>query len=522
MKIVTAAQMREIDQECAHRGTPTGKLMENAGRAVAEQTRDFIGNVKKQNILCLTGAGNNGGDGLVAARHLDDWGAKCTVYLCSDRPADDPNLKMINSRGIPVFEAKTDTYSKKLESLLDESNVVIDALLGTGKMRPLEGVFKKVLEKTNAAKKSRGFKVIAIDLPSGMDADTGAVDPACPAADLTVTLAFPKPGLYKFPGAEMTGKLIIADIGIPKSLADDIKTELLTTDWATNALPLRPLNANKGTFGRALVIAGSANYTGAAYLAAAGALRVGAGLVTLAATSTVQASVAARLAEVTYRPVPETKQGSIAAGAAEIIGKELPNYQALLAGCGLTQETGTAEFLTALLLKPGLPPLVLDADALNILAGIPDWHKKLPENVILTPHPGEMSRLTGLTVEKVQADRQAIAVKYAATWKKIVVLKGAFTVIAAPDGRCRVSPFANPSLASAGTGDVLAGTITGLSAQGLELYDAAALGVYLHAAAGEKIKAEIGDTGMIASDLLPALPMVIKQLKNHVFIKGNA
>jgi ADP-dependent NAD(P)H-hydrate dehydratase / NAD(P)H-hydrate epimerase len=521
MKIVTAAQMREIDEECARQGTPTGKLMENAGRAVAEATRDYIGNVKKLNILCLTGAGNNGGDGLVAARHLDDWGAKCTVYLGSERPADDPNLKLINSRGIPVYEAKADTYGKKLESLLEESNIVIDALLGTGKMRPLEGVFKQVLEKTNAAKKARNIKIIAVDLPSGMNADTGAIDPACPAADLTVTLAFPKPGLYKFPGAEMTGKVVIADIGIPKSLADDIKSELLTADWAAELLPKRPLNANKGTFGRALVIAGSANYTGAAYLATAGALRVGAGLVTLAATGTVQASVAARLAEVIYRPMLETKQGGIAAGAADIIVKELDTYKVVLTGCGLTQETATAEFLAALLFKPGLPPLVLDADALNILAGIPEWYKKLPQSVIMTPHPGEMSRLTGLTIEKVQADRTATAKKYAAAWKKVVVLKGAFTVIAAPDGRCRISPFANPSLATAGTGDVLAGAITGLAAQGLELYDAAALGVYLHAAAGEKVKAEMGDTGTIASDLLPALPLVIKQLKDQGYIKGN-
>jgi len=516
MKIVTAAQMREIDRECVRLGTPVSLLMENAGQAVAEETRDYLGSIKKQHVLCLIGPGNNGGDGLVAARYLHEWGAKVSVYLCSPRLADDANLKLAWEGGITCIEAAADKNLKKFDALLGSATCVIDALLGTGKMRPLEGVFQKTLEKVNAAKKTGKFSIIAVDLPSGMDGDTGAIDPACPAADITVTLAFPKPGLFRFPGAERAGKVKIADIGIAASLADSVTNELLTADWAGTAFPKRPLNANKGTFGKALVIAGSINYIGAAYLASASSMRVGAGLVTLATTGTVQPIIASRLAEVTYLPLPETKRGIISVEAAEIVRRECSQYNVLLVGCGLAKDPSSAEFMASLLFKPGLPPLVLDADALNILAGIPDWWQKIPDNAVLTPHPGEMSRLTGLSVDEVQADRLSIARKFAAAWRKTVVLKGAFTVIAAPDGRCRVSPFANPGLASAGTGDVLAGTITGLAAQGLDLFDATSLGVYLHGAVGEKIKNEIGDTGMIASDLLPALPAVIKQLKNGV------
>jgi hydroxyethylthiazole kinase-like uncharacterized protein yjeF len=513
IKIVTAEQMREIDKECVRLGTSVGLLMENAGRAVAEETRDYLGNIEKQRVVCLIGAGNNGGDGLVAARYLHEWGAKVTIYLCSARPADDPNLHLAKEVGITCIDAAEDKGFKKFDALLASTTGVIDALLGTGKIRPLEGIFQTTLEKVNAAKMARRLRIIAVDLPSGMDADTGAVDPACPAADVTVTLAFTKTGLFNFPGAARAGKIKIVDIGIAASLADSVNTELLTGAWAGGLLPARPLNANKGTFGKALVIAGSINYIGAAYLACSGAMRVGTGLVTLATTGTVQSIVASKLAEATYLPLPETKRGIVSVEAADIIRRECAQYNALLVGCGIAQDPSSAEFIVSLLFKPGLPPLVLDADALNILAGIPDWWQKIPDNTLLTPHPGEFSRLSGLSIEKVQSDRLTAARKFAAAWRKTVVLKGAFTVIAAPDGHCRVSPFANPGLASAGTGDVLAGIITGLAAQGLNLFDAASLGVSLHGAAGEKIRNEIGDTGMLASDLLPALPAVIKQLK---------
>ncbi len=514
MKIVTAEQMRKIDQECSRLGKPVSVLMENAGKAVAEATQDYLGTLKNQHILCLIGGGNNGGDGLVAARYLTGWGAKVSVYLCASRPADDINLKKLKAKKIACIEAKTDKNLKKLDTLLASATCVIDALLGTGKMRPLEGVFKQALGKVNVAKKERKVKIIAVDLPSGMDADTGAVDPACPYADLTVTLAFPKMGLYKFPGAERAGKVKIADIGIPQKLADDINIDLITPDWAAKTLPKRPLNSNKGTFGRVLINAGSINYIGAAYLACSGAMRVGTGLVTLATATSLAPIVASKFAEATYLPLPESKPGTLSVEGADIIHKGCGQYNVLLIGCGLGQNPATIEFLSSLLLKKDLPPLIIDADGLNIVGRLPEWWRKIPDNTILTPHPGEMARLSGLTIDKVQADRVGVACKFAKKWQKTVVLKGAFTVIASANGKCRVSPFANPGLASAGTGDVLAGTIAGLKAQGLNSFDAAALGVYLHGASGDKIRDEIGDTGMIASDLLKALPLVIKQLKN--------
>jgi hydroxyethylthiazole kinase-like uncharacterized protein yjeF len=513
MKIVTAEQMRQIDQECTKRGTPVSTLMENAGRAVAEETRASLGPIEKQNILCLTGAGNNGGDGLVAARYLREWGAKVNIYLCSPRPDGDANLKLAKERGISCIEGAQDKNLKGFDELLATATCVIDGLLGTGKMRPLGGLFKQVLEKVNAARHNRSFKIIAIDLPSGMDADTGAIDAACPHADITVTLAFPKLGLFSFPGAERVGQLRVIDIGIPEALAEAITTEFITDRWARTVLPQRPRNANKGSFGRVMVTAGSINYIGAAYLACSGAMRAGAGLVTLAIPGSLQPILAAKLTETTYLPLPETKPGAISIEAADIITRQGSRYDVLLLGCGLGQHPATVELVTSLILEKEIPLPVLDADALNILPQIPDWWQWLTDDAILTPHPGEMSRLCGLSIDEIQADRLGIARRFAAEWHQTIALKGAYTVIATTDGRCRISPFANPGLASAGTGDVLAGVIAGLVAQGLTPFDAASLGVYLHGAAGEAVSNEMGDTGMIASDLLPALPRIIKQLK---------
>ncbi len=513
MKIVTAEQMRQIDRECIQRGIPVSTLMENAGKAVAAEVKASLGDLKDRHILFLIGGGNNGGDGLVAARYLHDWGAQVAIYLCAKRQPDDSNLKIAQERGISCIEAEQDSNMKKLDNLLSGTDCVIDALLGTGKIRPLEGVFKQALEKTTQLQRDRGVKIVAIDLPSGMDADSGDIDPACPHADITITLAFPKLGLFSFPGAERVGKLKVADIGIPETLAESVTTELITESWAKTVLPRRPLNANKGSFGRVLITAGSLNYIGAAYLACCGAQRAGAGLVTLATAGSLQPILAAKLTEVTYLPLPESQPGSISVEAGDVITRQSNQYDVLLMGCGLGQDPSTVEFVSSLILEKELPLPVLDADALNILPKIPEWWQWLTEDAILTPHPGEMARLCGLSIDEIQSDRLGITRRFAAEWHQTIVLKGAYTVIATTDGRCRVSPFANPGLASAGTGDVLAGVIAGLVAQGLTPFDAASLGVYLHGRAGEMVKEKLGDTGMIASDLLPVLPLTIKQLK---------
>jgi len=511
MKIVTSDQMRQIDQACAESGIPSSVLMENAGKAIAEEVRHSLNNLNRQHILVLIGPGNNGGDGLVAARHLHDWGARVSVCLCSDRK-DDSNLEQVRQRGITCVAVSKNM--SEFEELLSSASCVIDALFGSGKLRPLQGIFQTVLNKVGEVKeKHRALDIIAADLPSGLGADDGTVDPACLHADRTVTLGFPKLGLFCFPGAERVGALSTVDIGIPAQLADHITTELITADWARTALPGRPLNANKGSFGRVLVAAGSVNYIGAAYLACSGAIRVGAGLVTLATPGSLQPILAAKLTETTYLPLPESQPGIVAIEAADVVGQQLDQYHVLLLGCGLGQRQSAMKFVSSIFLKPGLPTLVLDADALNTLARIPNWWQELTADAILTPHPGEMARLCGVSVAEVQADRLSISRQKAKEWRKTIVLKGAYTVVAAPDGHCRISPVANPGLASAGTGDVLSGAIAGLAAQGLPPFAAACLGVYLHGAAGEMIRNMLGDAGTAASDLLPALPLAIRELK---------
>jgi NAD(P)H-hydrate epimerase len=311
------------------------------------------------------------------------------------------------------------------------------------------------------------------------------------------------------------GTITVVDIGIPSYLAENITTEYISSEWASSVLPARPPEANKGSFGRVLVIGGSINYIGAAYLACSGAIRVGAGLVTLATAGSLQPILASKLTEATYLPLPESRPGTISSEAAKLIQQQFDQYNVIVLGCGLGQSQSAINLVKSILLrsKAALPALVLDADALNILAQTPKWWEQLTIDAILTPHPGEMARLAGMTVDGVQSDRSGIARKVADRWHKTIVLKGAHTVVAAPDGQSKISPTANPGLASAGTGDVLTGVIAGLVAQGLSLFDAAACGVYLHAEAGEMVKAKLGDAGMIATDLLPALPLVIKQLK---------
>jgi hydroxyethylthiazole kinase-like uncharacterized protein yjeF len=519
LKILTSSQMRQVEQECGRVGLSASVLMENAGKAVAEEVRRILGDVSRRQILVVVGPGNNGGDGLVAARHLHDWGARVGIYLLSERPSGDTNLEQVQERGVTIVDAAGGEGWERFDDLLSSADAVVDAIFGTGKVRTIRAIILQALDKVAKARRKRPeLYIIALDLPSGLDADTGEVDPACLYADDTITLGFPKPGLFISPGLERVGKLTVVDIGIPGYLAEQVTKatkELLNQEWAKSVIPKRPLEANKGSFGRVLVVAGSINYIGAAYLACSGAIRVGAGLVTLATASGLQPILASKLTEVTYLPLSESRHGIISAEAARDIQRELGNYNILLMGCGLGQSPSVNKFVKTILfkLKPGPAATVLDADALNILAETPKWWQLFTGDAVLTPHPGEMARLAGVSVEQVQADRTGIAKKVAKEWNKTVVLKGAYTVIAAPDGKSAVSPIANPGLASAGTGDVLSGAIAGLVAQGMSLFEAAACGVYLHGEAGEMVRASLGDAGMIATDLLPALPQVIRRLK---------
>lgn len=509
--------MRELEAGAEIRGVPVSALMENAGKASAIEIEKAYSPITGKRIMVLVGPGNNGGDGLVAARYLSEHRARVNIVLGTSRKEPDSNLERALEKGIPVIEAWRDF--QVVEEALAQADIVIDALFGTGKARAIEGLFKQMLEMVKRHKASRpSMKIVALDLPSGMDADTGFVDPSTCPADFTVTMAFPKSGFYSFPGAEYLGKLSIVDIGIPDELAENIKTELLSPEWARANLPHRPLGANKGTFGRVMVVAGSSKYIGAPYLACAAAYRAGAGLVTLASTKKVTEITAGKSAEITYLPLPENEQGFIEKGALEIITRDLKDYKALLIGPGLGREPETSDFLFGLLAESLISnlPMVLDADALNLLSEkeMPTkWWQKFPR-VILTPHPGEFSKLTGLKIADIEKDRIEKARGYAKEHNKVLVLKGAFTAIASPDGNIMVSPWANPALATAGTGDVLAGIIAAFLAQDKEPFASAALGVYIHGLAGELIKDELGQAGAIASDLLLKIPLAIKKIRH--------
>jgi hydroxyethylthiazole kinase-like uncharacterized protein yjeF len=558
MKIVTTDEMRRIEKAADAGGLSFATMMENAGRAAAEACQqDQRMGAGDRRILVLVGPGNNGGDGLVAARYLHDAGAQVQLYIGKRQVESDDNYALTQERGMAAIRAEDDPNLESLRRLLHEADVVIDALLGTGVSRPVEGLLKDVLgtAKEEIGKRRREGKgkgplvspsspsspsfpslpfIVAVDVPSGLNCDNGAVDPVTIPADLTVTFGFPKVGHFLFPGAEYLGQLLVADIDIPPSLANAVSIELATPRMVSELLPKRPLGAHKGTFGKALVVAGSVNYTGAAYLAGTAATRVGTGLVTLALPANLHPVLASKLSEATFLLLPHD-MGAIVPEAMKILSERVSDYNALLLGPGLGRDEKTIEFVQRFLAggwlgkkprvgflvadgeevegkkgeKEVLPPSVIDADGLNALADRPNWWKCLRGTNVLTPHPGEMARLVGCKVNEVEANRIEAAREMAKRWKQVVTLKGAHTVVAATEGQTVIIPFANPGLATAGSGDVLAGAVVGFLAQGLSPFAAAVAGAYLHGLAGDLARKEIGAAGMVAGDLLPMLPRAI-------------
>jgi NAD(P)H-hydrate epimerase len=503
--------MQDLERKAVEAGTPLDALMEQAGLAVAQEAWLTLGVVAGRRILVLVGPGNNGGDGLVAARHLAEWESDIVVYLLAARPDGDINYARIRELGVPVVIATDDPDFTSLQGALDTAEMVIDALLGTGRSRPIEGALAEILRRLRAAEgRTHPPKVIAVDLPTGVDADSGRADDLAVRADMTVTFGLAKVGLCTLPGSQHAGRIQVVDIGLPKDAERAVPLDLLGTPWVRERLPKRPASGNKGTFGRVLVVGGSMQYVGAARLAAEAAYRAGAGLVTIACPASVQPLLAPSIAEATWLPLPDDA-GALSAAAGAVIIDRLASYDVLLIGPGLGQGDGVRSVVAGVLAAApaSLRGCVIDADALNVLGamtGATPWPASIHTPCVLTPHPGEMARLLGSTVAAVQDDRLNVATRAAAEWKQTVVLKGAHTVVAAPDGRAAISPHANPLLASAGTGDVLAGAIAGLLAQGLDVFDAAACGVFLHGLAAEELGDDLGDRGLLASDLLPALP----------------
>jgi NAD(P)H-hydrate epimerase len=537
MKLVTTEEMRVAEQALVDAGDTWEGLMDRAGRAVADEVLARVkaaGGRKSRRVLALVGPGNNGGDALVAGRYLREAGMPVTAYLWNRKPEESDSLaQSFVEQGGAVLRTEDDAELALLARELGRSAVVVDGLLGMGLTRQLEGRLREIVNCVNAAQRPL---VIAVDLPTGVHADTGEVLGVAVQSHITVTMSAPKRGLYQFPGAGCAGEVVVAEIGISETMLHNVAVELLDRRRLRLAVPARPRDAHKGTFGRVLVIAGSLNYTGAPYLAAMGAYRVGAGLVTLAPPRTIYPFLAARALETTFLPLPEAETGAIGEGAIKPLAEALGRYQAAVLGCGLGQEEGTMLFVRRFLhmrervhagigflpreeeedLSWELPPIVLDADALNALAGVPEWWKSLPVGrAILTPHPGEMARLLGASQEEVLASRIAVAQRAATTWRQIVVFKGAYTVIAHPDGRVAVNPVAAPALATAGTGDVLAGAIAGFLGQGVPPFTAALLGVYVHALAGVITQEEVGDAGAVAGQVLERLPQALRRLQQE-------
>ena len=544
MKLVSIQEMHLIEQEADGSGLPYEKMMENAGYNLSREVLRLAyaqDDEEEIQILGMVGPGNNGGDTLVALARLAEKGWIARAYLIHRKISGDVLIKRLEEAGGEVCQAEKDDNFQSLQAFLESADVVLDGVLGTGFKLPLKEEFGAVLAAVQGFVAGMEWPpyIIAVDCPSGADCDSGQAAPQTVPADATVTMAAIKQGLLKLPAYDLIGELRVVEIGRLEDLKSwqAIKNEVADEGLALSLLPLRPTDAHKGTFGTALIAAGSINYTGAAYLAGQAAYRIGAGLVTLAVPASLHAALAGQFPEATWVLLPH-ELGVISAAAADVLKKNLERATALLVGPGLGLEDTTRDFIANLLNstdekpvhgrmgfvqaeagKPAhkpvsLPPLVIDADGLKLLAKLPDWSKLLPAPAILTPHPGEMSVLTGLATDEIQKDRLNIARKFAQEWGHVVVLKGAFTVIAAPDGRTTTIPVATPALARAGTGDVLAGLITGLRAEGVDAYDAARAGAWIHAQAGLTAAGFQGSmAAVMAGDVLKAIPDVIADLE---------
>ncbi len=543
MKLVTVAEMRAIEQEADASGLTYARMMENAGRGLAKEILRLAHshNDEDMQALGLVGPGNNGGDTLVALTHLAEKGWQARAYLIQRKGEADPLVERLREADGEIVISEKDEGFEQLKAFIGTADVVLDGILGTGFKLPLKAEIEHVMAAVKDASAELDWPpyVVAVDCPSGVDCDTGEASAACIPADATLTMAAVKQGLLKTPAFDLVGEIHVVNIG----LADDlpswkaVRSEVADEDLVESVLPRRSSDSHKGTFGTAFIVAGSVNYTGAALLAGKAACRIGAGLVTLAVPAPLHSALAGHFPEATWLLLPH-ELGVVAADAVGVLAKELERASALLIGPGFGLENTTKEFLEDLLQGATLsknahgrmgfipsqagklekkiltlPPLVIDADGLKLLAKIPDWPNLLPQPAVLTPHPGEMSVLTGLSKEEIQKDRLAIGLRFAQEWGHVVVLKGAFTVVASPDGRATTVPVATSALAHAGTGDVLAGLIVGLRAQGVEAYPAAVAGAWVHAQAGLYAAERLGTSAsVLAGDVLEAVPDVLAEL----------
>jgi hydroxyethylthiazole kinase-like uncharacterized protein yjeF len=515
MKVLTSAQMREIDRKAIEEiGIPGPVLMENAGLRVAAALRGLFPDKQDCILAVVAGKGNNGGDGLVVARHLHNLGYSLEVLLLSkiEELKGDAllNARICRNMGVPLKEVAGPQEWPDAAKALPRARVIVDAIFGTGLVKPAEGLFAQAIQDINKAK---AFK-LAIDIPSGLSSDTFKLIGPAVKADLTVALAAPKVGHVFPPAEEQVGELLIADIGIPKTLFDDksLTLEMVDEEFVVPLFGRRKRDTHKGSYGHLLVISGSLGKTGAAVMAGRAALKMGAGLVTVATASSCLPLVARSTPELMTEPLAETKEKTI---AVEAVGRAVElcrGKDGLVLGPGLSTHPSTARFVGELLAKVKLP-LVLDADGLNILAENQTLMQKLPRPAILTPHPGEFGRFLGMNAAAVLEKRLELVPEFAKKHNVVLVLKGYRTLVAAPDGRTYINSTGNPGLATGGSGDVLSGMLGGQLVQEKDALRAALSAVYAHGLAGDRAAERLSQKSLTATDIIRTLPAALQELE---------
>ncbi|MBN1289048.1 MAG: NAD(P)H-hydrate dehydratase [Actinobacteria bacterium] len=513
MKVVTPKEMAAVDRAAIKSGIPGIVLMENAGKAATHAAMDMISYDSSANAAIWCGKGNNGGDGFVIARLLDKISNSVSVFLLC-RPSELKgdaleNYNRIAGTSIPIHVTTDPVDLERSYCEMKPFSLVIDAIFGTGFSGEPTGIHRAAIEKINEVE----CPVLSVDIPSGVSGETGAVPGVAVRADRTVTFAAPKVGLVQYPGKEYAGELDVADIGIPMHFLQEVPETNIETVEGENAdllLPGRRPDAHKGDSGRVLVVGGAPGMTGAPAMSARASLRTGAGLVTLGVPEGLHDIFEIKLTEVMTRPYSQTADRTFSLMAADEILKVAGGFDALAVGPGISVNDETAKMVRKLVAEAEVP-VVLDADGLNAMIGHTDIFKDRKGSLVITPHPGEMSRLLGMESAAIQADRVGTAAAAAKNWEVIVVLKGANTVTADMEGRVRINSSGNPGMASAGMGDVLTGCIASLIAQGCSVFDAAVAGVYFHGYSADLVASMDGMTGMVASDVIRHLPLALRK-----------
>ncbi len=513
MKVATAEQMQELDRKAIETYRIPGiVLMENAGRGATEVISNTFPDLQKMKIAIVAGKGNNGGDGFVIARYLLNRRISVKVYLLADskglRGDAETNFQIFQRMKGEVISVPSSKDYQKVKRELEKFDLLIDAIFGTGLDAEVRGYYREVIDHLNTLQKP----IVAIDIPSGLDANTGKPFGTAVRASLTITFGLPKIGHVISPGLDYVGKLKLVDIGLPKKLVEEerIQTYLLENDeirgWLST--PRRP-DTHKGDYGHLLVIAGSVGKTGAAAMACEAALRIGAGLVTLAIPKSLNAIMEVKLTEVMTEPLPETPKQTLSLRAFSSILRLCENKKAVIIGPGIGTFKETQSLILKLMKTLNLP-IILDADGLTALATQPKTLPTTNRSLILTPHPGEMAKLIRSTPKDVQEDRISISRNFAQSHHVHLVLKGHRSLIATPKGEVFINPTGNPGMASGGTGDVLTGMIGGLICQGFDILPSLQMAVYLHGLAGDEMAQELGEKSLIARDIIEKIPALLQ------------